>query len=156
MFRVLCSVYCLHFYRSCWCKFAVGNQEFWWPEQFVGVFFSCEATVPSVSHWHNFRKQGIKQLCLQICGMRCLWQCVLRLTFSSMWCGVVCWIGTNVSEGSPASIFRVEVVKMVTAGCSEILNPIYWSMWLTSEKAINILVFICYINFFILHLVHIC
>jgi hypothetical protein len=59
-----------------------------------------------------------------------------------------------VSEESPASTFRVEDVKMVTAGCSEMLNPIYWGMWLTFEKAINILVLICYIIFFILHLVH--
>lgn len=39
-------------------------------------------------------------------------------------------------------------MKMMTAGCSEILNPICWDMWLTFEKAINILVFICYITFF--------
>ena len=62
-------------------------------------------------------------------------------------CGVIWWIGTSMSEESPASIFRVEDVKMVTAGCSEIRNPIYWGMWLTFEKTINILVFICYITF---------
>jgi hypothetical protein len=38
-------------------------------------------------------------------------------------CGVVWWIGTKVSEGFPASIFRVEDVKTVMAGYSEILNP---------------------------------
>jgi hypothetical protein len=61
-----------------------------------------------------------------------------------------------VSVKSPASICRVKDVKTVRAGCTEILNPIYQGMWLTFEKTINILVLICYIILFILHLFHIC
>jgi len=144
----------MFFYRSRWWKFADGNQEFWWPEQFIGVFFSCDATVPSVSHWQNFWKQGIKQLCLQICDMMFLWQCVLRLTFSSMWCGLVDWYqcvrgiscphlqGGRCEDGDSRLLWNIE---------SYLLGYVAY-MWEGHKHSCAYL--LC--NFFILHVVHIC
>jgi len=39
----------------------------------------------------TFGNKVSKHLCLQMFGMSFLWQCVLRLTFLSMWCGLVGW-----------------------------------------------------------------
>lgn len=47
--------------------------------------------------------------------LRSLWQWASSLQFSGMWCHVVYHIGTNVSEESAASIFRIKQLYGVTS-----------------------------------------